>query len=457
MRTLLAVSHFFPPIGGTAVMRMLKFVKYLPESGWRCCVLSSAQSAYLASDDALVGEIPEGTRVERVRGRDVMPVFRTVGKAAGLARRVVPRSAPATAAAPDLGDAPRKDAPPRPGFGPLPDRFIGWYPAAVRAGLRLIREERPEAILSTSSPYTSHLVAMSLSRRTGIPWIADFRDPWFFAEPGGRLTPRQRIEFRLERKVVSRARRVINVSEPWADIQRRRHGAVTDPAKFVVIMNGYDQDDVAPVSSRPSGGRLRLCYFGTLRDHRSPREFLIALHKVLGQRPEMRADLSVEFVGGMFDPPGVPPNSAIVERLGLGDVVRVRAYVPHGDLKREMETVSGLLLIIGNYLHSEGTYSGKIFEYLATGIPVFAVVPDGVARDLIVEAGAGEPAPYGDPRGIAAALDLFLRRLREGPPYRPAPKELLETFSRRALTRRLAALLNEVAGGQPPSATLAGS
>lgn len=450
MRTLLAVSYFFPPIGGTAVMRMLKFVKYLPESGWRCCVLSSAQGAYLASDDALLSEIPPGTRVERVRGRDLGPLIRTAGRAAALVRRVVPRPAPGGdngKSTLGTGDGLRKDAPPRPGLSPIPDRFIGWYPAAVRAGLRLIREERPAAILSTSSPYTSHLVAMKLSERTGLPWVADFRDPWFFAEPDGPLTPRQRIEFRLERKVVSRARRVINVSEPWAGIQRRRHGAVTDPSKFVVVTNGYDEDDVAPVPERGVGGRIRLGYFGTLRDHRSPREFLIALHTVLGQCPELRKDLAVDFVGGMFDPPGVPPNSAVVERLGLGDVVHVRGYVPHGELKREMETVSGLLLIIGNYLHSEGTYSGKIFEYLATGIPIFAVVPDGVARDLIAEAGAGEPAPYGDSRGIAASLDVFLRRLREGSFYPVASRELLERFSRRTLARRLAALLNDVAPG----------
>ncbi len=447
-RRVLIVTYFFPPIGGTAVLRMVKFAKYLPEYGWHADILTSLGGRYVAGDEGLLRELPEGTRIYRTRGLETRRLMDRVRGGARAVRRIAPRRRPESVDPAGVsidGDEVRRERAPRPGLALLPDDFVGWIPAAVRMGLRAIRERRPRAILSTSSPYTSHFVGKRLHEKTGLPWIADFRDPWFFAEPGAPLTRRQRFDFRFEKKILAAADRVVNTSDPWGGFQKRRHGYAEDDPKFITIPNGYDEDDIIRIARRENPQRIRIAYLGTLRDHRSPREFLIALRRVKDRRPELCRNLGVEFVGGMFDPPGVPPNSELVRRLGLEEMIEVRGYVPHGELAGVLEGLSALLLIIGNYPMSEGTFSGKIFEYLGSGLPVFAVVPEGVAKDLIEETGAGETAPYGDARGIADSLERFLARLHSGPPYPEPSPGILQRYTRRNLTGRLAELLDELA------------
>ncbi|NBW93993.1 MAG: group 1 glycosyl transferase, partial [Bacteroidetes bacterium] len=62
------VAYYFPPLGGSGVQRVAKWVKYLPEFGWDVTVLTVEPGAYFAFDETLLDEVREaGARIIRTR------------------------------------------------------------------------------------------------------------------------------------------------------------------------------------------------------------------------------------------------------------------------------------------------------------------------------------------------------------------------------------------------------
>src|SRR4051795_8405587 len=133
-RRVLMLAYYFPPLGGSGVQRTVKFAKYLPDLGWQSTVLTTASRSYPANDPGLARELPPTTRVHRAYE---LPGATLPVKALS---RLGLRSAARLAA--------------------FPDDAVGWGPDAVRQALRLVREERPGVMMSTSSPFSAHLVAM---------------------------------------------------------------------------------------------------------------------------------------------------------------------------------------------------------------------------------------------------------------------------------------------------------
>src|SRR5690606_10060076 len=167
---LLVVAYYFPPAGGAGVQRVLKWVKYLRDFGIEPVVVTVRAGAYPKHDETLVRDVPEG--VEAYRSRALDP-FGTYARLTGRTRQA--------AVAEQLQNAPD-------GFGErlarwmranvvLPDARVGWVPFAIRTAKRLHRERPFDAVLTSGPPHSAHLVGRAL-RRAGLPWIADFRDPW---------------------------------------------------------------------------------------------------------------------------------------------------------------------------------------------------------------------------------------------------------------------------------------
>src|SRR5512142_2020915 len=77
-RTVLVVAYYFPPMGLSGVQRTLKFVKYLPEFGWRPTVLTVTPTGYYAQDYTMLEEIKQ-IRIERAGSLDPNRLFRRKG------------------------------------------------------------------------------------------------------------------------------------------------------------------------------------------------------------------------------------------------------------------------------------------------------------------------------------------------------------------------------------------
>lgn len=442
MRRLLVVAEAWPPLGGSGVQRTLKFAKYLPGFGWRACVLTGdpERDRPAELDRTLLAEIPEGTETVRVP-------YCNPGEAV---LRWLPGSRRA-ASMPFTGLATPTESPPPGSVGllrrcvrsarrllvaPVGDLHFYWARRARRAALDLARRAKVEAIYVSASPYTSLLLGLWLKRRTGLPLVADFRDPWTLFQPERARGLRFRVNRFFERRMLRGADRVICNHDPMQrDFER------IEPAcrgRCAVIPNGFDPEDFVGL---PEARTAPVLTHVGLAWEDSPQPVLRALAAVRA-RGALAPGFRVRFLGGL------PASSLrLVEDLGLGQVVVVERRVEHGAAVAAMRSAGCLLLLLVRSEAGRKWYPGKLFEYLASERPVLCVAPKGIAADLVRESGCGLAIEPEDAASLERAVEEIARDPDAWRARHYAPRqEVIARFDRRRLAERLAAVLDGVVG-----------
>jgi glycosyltransferase involved in cell wall biosynthesis len=426
------VAYEFPPVGGGGVQRTSKFVKYLGEFGWRPHVLTVRQPSAYVRDETLLADIPADTVIHRTRSIEPMRPVRRVLSGGGTAG-----SGP--------GGGRRK-----PSWLVaikerilVPDAQILWLPFAVRGGLDAIRRHRPSAIYSTASPFTDHLIAMELARRTGLPWVADFRDYWVDRSNFPDSRWRRFADGRMERRVLERASHVVTATAHITERFAKRAPGQT----FTTITNGFDDADF-PSDTPPPPREFVVTYTGLLNRERTPVPFFRAWQALADRHPGFREGARLRLVG-QLDHPGDDDNRRALTECGLDACTELLPHQPHHAAIEEMLRASVLFLLVGDYPHNEGIYTGKIFEYLRANRPILAVVPPkGLAAALVRETNAGIVAPTGTGAeaqdAIEAALEELFDHHAAGTIADRFSTRDIDAFSRRSLTSRLAAVLDGV-------------
>jgi glycosyltransferase involved in cell wall biosynthesis len=409
-RRVLVLAYFFPPLGGGGVQRTLKFVKYLPEHGFAPVVLTTGFGWSPIRDPTLGSEIPAGTTI--IRAPEVpLQVIKW-----GL-QRMLRRARLSMSPASYLG---------------WPDEAAGWVPGATWHALRAVRRHRPHVLYSTSSPVSAHLVALIVSRITGVPWVADFRDAWTRNPQGEQLHgPFARLSAALEEKVVNRANYVVVVDDSVELL-----GIEDGDRRRVVIPNGVDPEDVQVVVPQARGRRFRLSYVGALYGERNAAPVFAALRSLIGRGAIDPDELDVRLVG----------HQALDGKVDVGTTtVTPVGYVDHAAAVAEMTSADVLLFYAPA---SNRGSSGKIYEYLASGRPILCVAgSDNLAYQLVQDLNAGPCAEPGNQPGIEEAIEHLYRDwqrdvLSVDPQVRA---ETLRRFARPVLAGELAAVLDAAA------------
>lgn len=433
---LLVVAYFFPPAGGAGVQRPLKFIKYLPRFGWECTVLTVADGCYFAEDPSLLADVPPSTRVVRTFSLEVerLRVLRT------LRRRHSHTPPPDVVAGRRAGkrlsllQRARKQL-----F--VPDAQVGWVPFAIRAAMTLCKQQHVDAVWTTSSPYSAHLIGFALKRWLGLPHIADFRDPW--TENAMDLIGHKPLQRRLEGAVVRQADRVVGVTPGIVNFLRDAY-CPTTPDKFAVIPNGYDPADFSGVHRAPPAGPLRFVFTGAFYGKIEIGPFLLALSRFLQNTPAARRHVEVRLIG-QFDRQTNLQYLELVDRLGLGANVDRLGYVSHHMSVRALQNAHVLLLPVFAGRGAAHHMPGKIFEYLAANRPILALADRGVAADLITEARAGVVVHPADLSGMERALAaLWATYEAHGALPHTPDHAVIERFSRIHGAAKLADVLNGV-------------
>ena len=454
-RHLLWLAYNFPPAGGAGVQRPVKFIKYLGEHGWQSTVLTVTPGCYLAEDPSLMADLPKDLPIYRVGSWELerLPGLRALRRQqsaavasppAGHSRHLLRRPAAALARMLALTLA-RPLATARARLF-LPDPQVGWLPAAYPQALRLLRRQRFDAIISTSAPYSAHLLGLALQARCGLPWLADFRDAWHL-DPMGIVANRH-LQARLERLVLRRASQVVGTTAGLvASLATARPAARAGCTH--VITNGFDPDDFrAPPPER--GGpcaHWTLTCVGSIYGRIDAVPLLEALARLCAQVPAVRQALRLRLVG-QLDRRAQVAVAAAARRLGLEANLVRRGYVPHGEAIREMRQADVLLLLFYDSPGAADVLPGKIFEYIAAARPIIALAAPGAAANLIRESGCGLVVPPADVAAQQAALmRLWQAHLAGTPPPQPAPT-VLAAYDRRRLTAQLATFL-DAACAQP--------
>lgn len=417
MKRVLFMAYLFPPIANSGTQRPVKFVKYLSQYGWQPTVVTAAYPGGHRVDHGMLADIPAGVRVVRVPMINEW-VRDTIGRVTGgthLGARV------AEAVNWRLREQFRK-----------PDLYALWRPAARRAALRLMRQERFDAIYATGFPWTTLLTAVDVSKATGCPLVADFRDPWVGEDLFRSERPPVDEERPLERLVVEHAASVTTVAPTMTKRLIAAYPEL-DPSKFHTIFNGFDPTDLeTPAPS--THGKFRIAFAGVWKEGYNPSPIYDVVEWLRRSNPEVLN--GVEVVAAGFEP-------GEAARRGLTDHIKEVGVLSHQDAVALMHSADVLFLTNGDGARQQLGLPGKMYEYLATGRPVLALThPDGDAGRVIQQVGGGVAVPQDDPGLLLEVIRKACRdRALQTPPLN---REALAMFERPHLARQLAFLLEAV-------------
>jgi glycosyltransferase involved in cell wall biosynthesis len=414
-RVLMIAFHYPPCAESSGVHRTLKFSRYLPENGWQPIVLTVHPRVYDRTSVEQLGEIPSMVEVQRVFALDV-------GRHLAPFRRY-------------------------PRWAALPDRYVTWWLGAVPTGLSLIRRLRPRVIWSTFPVATAHLIGLTLHRRTGIPWVADFRDS--MTEDSYPPDPlRRRAHKWIERRVVANASRLVFTAPSAIAMYRTRYPHLGSE-RCVGIANGYDERDfetlVPPSSVWASGRPLRLVHSGLIYpEERDPRPFFRAVSRL-----KRGGLLTAQVVHIHLRGSGSQAYYArLLRELDIDDVIQLVGPVPYREALQECLDADALLLLQGASCNHQ--IPAKVYEYLRARRPILALTSErGDTAALIRATGGATIVDLADENAIAEALPEFLGTLRNG--SHPLPEmAVIRSHARDQQTRDLARVLLEVAGRPAP-------
>ena len=319
-----------------------------------------------------------------------------------------------------------------------PDSRIGWIAPAVRAGLRAIRKRRPSVILSSSPYMSAHLIALLLSRRTRVPWVADFRDPWRdnpFRELG--YASLERWDAWLERVVLTRAAHVVCSTPTMTDHLCRRLPFVAD--KCTTILNGFDAESfygIEPTRVAPCEDFV-LTHCGQFYGSRSPDVWFAALKRVAEWSPKPGRRVHLMLIGPeTFDG---QPLRELAAAAGVADRVRILGVKTHRETLSYMAGSDALILAGSTGIGSELQVPNKLFEYLAMRKPIIAALSQGnPGISVLKQARAvAHVCPPSDEVGIATAVEKFAAGLY---PEVEDPWTGVEQFERSHRAEELAAV-----------------
>jgi len=415
---LVIAFHYPPDNTSTGVLRTLKFTQYLLADGWLSTVLSVPEKLYRNIDPALAAQIPPEIAVHRTWGVDLKETLSFRGS--------------------------------YPGFLTYPDRYWPWLFSAVPRGQQLLRSGQFQAIFSTYPVPTAHVIGWRLKRRTGLPWIADFRDPWL---EDSMPALEKRMAVWLERKVVVHANRVICNTPAMRKMFLARYPDVS-PEKFVTITNGYDEPDFVGLIPRRRE-KFQIIYPGIIDGgSRNPAPLLAGVAAALERGWLRRDDLLINFLGcGSYGEHQRFRRD--VEHFGLGDLIEIQ--VPRIPYRQALEQLAGGDLLValceplgdGPEIEAVRQWSllqvpVKVYEYLRLGRPMLALVSKGAIPELLARTGGGTVVSPGDVDGIAEALKRAYSKREHGSVTAPVSAEIAH-YSRANLSKRLVAELDHVA------------
>lgn len=410
MKRALLVAFQFPPQAGTSgIQRALRFAQYLPEYRWSPMVLTAHPRAYEQTNYADVPVLPDTVSVHRAFALDAARHLSIAGR--------------------------------YPGFLARPDRWISWWLGAVPLGLWLIKKHRPSVIWSTYPLATSHVVAHTLAKLSGVPWVADFRDP--MAHDGYPHDPVLWRHFEsIEQKVFRLAHSACFTTAGMLRLYQERYGWADE--RMSLIENGFDETDFRLSATRMpldavDDQRRMLLHSGIVYpEWRSPRKLFQALRRLLDQGHPFAQQALLRFrapVHGDF-------VTALAVAEGVSAHVEVMPPLDYLDALREMLHAGGLLLLQSAGCNDQ--VPAKTYEYLHTGRPIIALTdPHGETARVMQRHPAHLLADLESLEQTEAALSSWLldRNDATGTDERSA---MADRYSRRAQTGQLAAVFDRV-------------
>jgi glycosyltransferase involved in cell wall biosynthesis len=400
MPTLLFLAYYLPPIGGAGVRRNATLVQHLQEFGYDLKVLTGPGTPdyrWTPLDDELTGVIPREVSLERIPAPEPARSTRMRVRAERWLR--------------------------------VPSAWERWWFAETTRRIRAARLDA-DVVHASVAPYPTAGAAVAIARELRKPLVVDFEDPWALDEMLVYPTSlHRRLDLLTMRRTLDAADAIV-MNTPEAARRVRELFPELGAKPVVAIPNGFDRNDFDGPEPTRHDDVFRIVHTGSLhtdlglrqRRHarvrgllggavdgvdfltRSHVHLLEAIDRLLARDPELRSRIEVHLAGVL--------TAADQEVAARSPVVRTHGFLPH---RRTIELIrSADLLFLPMHDLPPGKRATvvpcKTYEYLASGRPILAAVPDGDARDALEAAETATLCRPNDVDEMTRIVEKAIRR-----------------------------------------------
>ncbi|MBB6324882.1 glycosyltransferase involved in cell wall biosynthesis [Algoriphagus iocasae] len=422
-KKVLIITYYWPPSGGSGVQRWLKFAKYLPEAGWEPVIFTPENPDFDLKDESLSEEISPQLEVIKF---PIWEPYQLLDKLRGKKEthpgRVLEQK--------EQGWIEKAAIWLRANLM-VPDPRVFWVKPSVKFLTDLIRNGQFDAIITTGPPHSMHLIGRDLKRKTDVFWLADFRDPWSQWEFLDKLPMQSYVKKKhaqMEKSVLKEADVVTTISPTF----QKDLNKLAD-RKIELLTNGFDPADIpSDFNVKPKKPKsLNLVYSGIIDSIRNP---MPLLHAMREEFKPMKEEVNFTFVGRVSD----QIQEQIASDSWLKKHVHFSGYVSHEEVFNYYSNADLLVLILTNTKNAQGNIPGKLFEYLATKIPVIALGdPDGDSSKILKAVGAAPVISFEDHVGLQLCLRKHFESEGTG-----EQMPSIDQYSRKNLSFQLAKFLD---------------
>jgi galactitol-specific phosphotransferase system IIB component len=426
MKKVLIITYYFPPAGGPGVQRWLKFVKYLPDFGVQPYVYVPKNPTYPIVDQKLVAEISDKAIIIKTK------IIEPYGLASIFSKNKTKKIS--------SGIIPNQK---KQGFleklflwvrGNLfiPDARVLWVKPSVRFLEDYIRENNIDTVITSGPPHSLHLIGLQLKAKSGIRWIADFRDPWTTIgyHKSLRLSASsERKHKQMEHQVLTTADLILVTSKTT----KTEFGAIT-ARPIEVITNGYDKEKIV---QQTLDQKFTLAHIGSFLSDRNPRILWEALHEIIHENESFANDFELKLIGAVS-----PEILQAIDEFELKKYTNNIGYVAHDEAIAHQRKSQVLLLVEIDSPDTKSIIPGKLFEYMVSERPILAIGPQGSDfAEIIAQTNTGVFFTYDQKEHLKAQILKYYQQFSEGS-LQSHPVGL-QQYSRKSLTEKLANLLRK--------------
>lgn len=362
MKKVLVISYYWPPSGGIGVLRTLKFVKYLRNYGWEPILVVPSNATYPYLDENNYKDVPENLEVLKC---PIMEPFGLFKKLSGR-KKNEPLNNPIEVNDKKQNWVDKIGIWIRGNFF-IPDARALWIRPTVKRILSYLEDHKVDAIFTDGPPHTNTRIGYLVAQKTGLPWLADFQDPWTQVDylQKFKLTKYAWKRHRkMEQLVFERANK-ITAANPGCAKQLESIGAKNISSLYY----GYDEDDFKNIVKHPNK-KFTITHAGLLGADRSPDNLFKILKQLSQEFPDFGAHLEICLMGQV--------DISVIQSIkshGLAHILNLKGTVSRLEVLQEIMDSHILLLCINKAYNASARIPAKVFEYLRTGNPILALGP----------------------------------------------------------------------------------
>ncbi|WP_343631878.1 hypothetical protein [Fluviicola sp.] len=429
MKKVLIITYHWPPSGGITVLRCLKLVKYLREFGWEPIVFTAKNASYQILDESNLKDVPANLEIHRV------PLFEPTQLFKKISRRPVhkPLQNITQSSEKKRGLIDTLSIWVRGNFF-IPDARASWIKPSLKYLEEYLKNNPVDAIFTDGPPHTNTVIGMRLSQKFGIPWLADFQDPWTQVDYYSKMLigkRANRIHHQLEQEVFQTAAKITIASPTWKkDLEQIGARDVS------VFYYGYDESDFSGYEPKTTSN-FTFFHGGLLGNDRNPVSFFEALEEILEENPQLKSRVKIKLAGEV--------DYSVIESLKsthLIELTELMGMIPRKQVFKEYEHASLLLLPINQAANAGGRIPGKLFEMLRSQKPIMVFGPsNGDVKKIVETKKLGKSFEYSEKKEIRQFLHQLMveNKLDDF-----EPQTSVIEFSNSELTKQIAHFLHEI-------------